>query len=928
MDEPKKPRKPRKDKGKKRTKKEKKPKRATGKPTYIGAYRDTMGRPTMAMEVLNQSGVKGGAKGISKKEEKIGRSSRQSGADIARLISMVSGQQRPQYIPQTQYDKEKREQDMFKKFQEDIQNDLKPLRESILELRLRPSQPSLVPSSEPNMYSEAGARGDVETTEEYRQDLLRNAEEQSNQLKQILQQKEEQFTQGALWYNEQYKKQQEEMESAKLDLAQKDLQLQGYRQAMEEAHDLMREMTLAEDKDFLARERQEEELMDMAGEDILGNRQRFMEIELTAKRYEQAVNQAQEERAVDAEWYEGELSRRSLAEADTLREISSLTESRIAEVEAEKQKLQQAYAGLQGQTRAESLANEERLFQLTRRGEELQVQLAEEQAAKEALRASQAEELAKRQQEQDKQSALIARLQEDIDIKKAQMEEFKTSVSRSKYDEDIKQLQKQLAKQEAELKYAREQASKGDKLIVKQQMEKLGLEQALGVATTPQKGQAEERAENYRETIEQMRDQFEEERQALKAQISQAQSQRDLIQQFALQQEEEYNQEVATSNAEFERINRELAREGLMSMFFETELKRTKKLPALAPLQIPEAFDEPMRSPRMRSPKPPYTAPRLVSVLTDIHTSPREAPPPQQRPDVEQAQEEEPIPVSVLASAVIEKPQGPSIRRIGLKPKTPSMKPEERQPSLDVSAFAELKGIPPPREKTPRPVPKRSKSVKVEGPVSPVESINPMTRSMSQETTASEQEINRKELERQASELGVILQTQPQQISQRAMGLFSAPSLSKPYMRPNPVKAPPGKETTALLRASVESRKLGGERPKLQLQKRSEQIDDANPASVEIIRPQVDETLQAQEEVSLDLTNRREGKKIYNTEVQNYNATKSQLLPGERKLEKLRIKALEREVRSLPKRPDANESVIMEQAVQSDLAGSSLPVSL
>jgi hypothetical protein len=660
--------------------------------------------------------------------------------------------------------------------------------------------------------------------------------------------------------------------------------------------------------------------------ELIGKKALLQTSELQKQGYKQALEEQEQ-------YYKERLQEMSQSEADTMALIATTTEARIAEVEAEKARLQEAYAGLQGQTRAESLANEERLFRLTRQGEQLQSQLAEEQAAKEAMKsqfqkeveqgqAYQKEELSRLQRERDDQAAKVARLEEDIRFKKDQIEEFKsTSVSKKEYESEVKLLKKEISRQEAELKDARAQRDKGDKLIIKQQMERAGLEQALVTATTQQqKGQAEEgqavsevrramgenirhqreRAEMYGQTVEQMRDQFEEERQALRSKIVQAETQRDLIRQSALQQEEEFNEEAKWSNEVVGMMAEDLAGQQQRAVKSELQLRKKKTaLEPLAPLQIPSEIAKP-KSPSIREPAPsPRTIQdRLVRVINEIATSPREAPP-QEKPDVEQAQEEELARGGGGGRPPL--PPRPQVKRTGVRPK-PVRKPQE--PITEVNQPKQAEELPTEKKEKKTLIPRALRREEQE-PIQPT--LNPLTEREERmrrvtRDIESEKEYVQKELKRR-SQYGDLNDEQ-----YNIYTGFRQIGVGREEAKRMVTTMSTEKAETVLLQLEEEKFK------KMQSQ-----------AAAEIVRPQVDDTRRAQEETSvdLDLIVRSEGRDLYNAEVQEYNAKKSTMSASEKKLERMRIKALEKEVLQLPRKVKPPETVSFQTpiGVASELQG-------
>ncbi len=218
--------------------------------------------------------------------------------------------------------------------------------------------------------------------------------------------------------------------------------------------------------------------------------------------------------------------------------------------------------------------------------------------------------------EQLKQAESMKRLLEEnlADLRTQNAELKANTISKAEFEANTKGLKETIKKQKQDLDYVRKEIAAKDKMIGQQQIEKQQLalrmeetqlagEKSLVIAKQENEQKlaesqdytrqivesirntmgnriqrVEEESERFKQQTEFQRDQFEEERQSLKGEIIRANAQADLMRQYANQQEEEYNEEARVSNIEFEKLNRNLAKESLFSMFFERENEKLKRV--------------------------------------------------------------------------------------------------------------------------------------------------------------------------------------------------------------------------------------------------------------------------------------------------------------------------------------------------------------
>ena len=205
--------------------------------------------------------------------------------------------------------------------------------------------------------------------------------------------------------------------------------------------------------------------------------------DLTTEGYERKIQEEQQARQEDVDWYEAELEKRSIAEADTLamaqqsieqqlKQKEALYKRLIGEEQGRTQEAQQSYEGLKAQMEREGLtAQEQRMALETEirtlkesRDAEIQQGLAVKNAETSRLE----ESIRTLQRGNEDLQAQMKRLQDDIDFKNKQLE---GAVTKKEADE----LRKETGRLGKELKYIREQEAKGNTTIKQQALELMKL---------------------------------------------------------------------------------------------------------------------------------------------------------------------------------------------------------------------------------------------------------------------------------------------------------------------------------------------------------------------------------------------------------------------------------------------------------------------
>jgi hypothetical protein len=738
----KKPRKTRKDKGKKRA------------PTYIGAYRNTSGKPTSVMEVLASGGLTG-ASGLPK-STKPAKSARESRMSVPNLTLMAGAMARPGY--QSQID-----------IQEAVKKELKPIKESIR--RSMEHIPEDIPpeyfdeyirqqneakkKKEEKKKSKRQSKKENESLEElrnkleedyrikeqgYQQSIIDSETNLANALNELqgIQQKYEvsiseggqqkyehnklletirnatlqeeiDFLQREKESENEYERYVDELNEVSNELQHTKYQYElsvAERGQMEHQYsslaEQMRQTQLERDQDFLQMEKNKEIQTDLMAEILSREGLSSGLHELQTESYKQQFEQAQEEGAMQREILQQqeeqiiglqEEYKRISAELDAekakpppanhLELIQK--EARIKELEREKANVEKEYEDRYKQQAGE-LMNELKVYeteldvknQKVLEEERKRIQLESNEKLRELERQIQEQQTFRADIEARKTQAeaifneRINALNEKLADKQEQLNEYKGSGNYSKreveaMEEKFKKEKEELVKEKnniySDMKHHKEERDKSE----------------LALRT------------KFRENNE-LRDQLlasQEEARAIEENFSQ---EREML----MKQTQGLEEADIENEKMFEEINRDLARESLMSMFYENELKRTAKIGTqseneLRPLSIPIQVEEPMRSPnrpptlvlpvtektfvvggqriKVASPKYTETTPSpKVSIIGNIRKPPV-------RPDVQQAQEELPPKRQIV----------PRTTSRGRTPPRPSL-PSEDEDVLDVEA--------------------------------------------------------------------------------------------------------------------------------------------------------------------------------------------------------------------------------------------------
>ena len=651
----KKPRKQRKDKGTKR------------KPTYIGAYRDKEGRPTTKMEVLASGGLTGAKLGNTTRLAGILGSMRQPIQQPTQPIQQPT-QQQVDYSTLIQQEFQKYfnkpsveivpKADVSQAQQEQSQQEViasNKLKEFALTSNIKNRRKEIKKLEQQAQEAEARAdeaemelRQMKEISDEMFQEVERKKQEAETLTTQMKRQKIQSIFDKAnamslstlrtivgdiqggdiTDYRATYLGSQGFLPRKDYDLIKKGktyifepkegvyegqafipsddiTQLEQERAQMEDQigglHDTVRELMMQREDAYAGNLLNE----------VMGEMMFSISSELMTEGYERKV---QEAKASEAEAYKIALSK----------------QEELAQREQEYQQLlgqaEEEYGGLRSQMEREGLmAQEQRMgleAEIRRLKEERDAEIAQGLAIKNAETERLEENIRSLQRGNEDLQAQTKRLQEDIEYKKQLMEGVVTKKEADELRKEIRLLKK-------DLEYAKEQGRKGDLALVKYQKEKMVLEQALTISKIEQKGMEQEqesavtsirqamgaRIENMRtreerqaEQINRMDEEFDEERQALRSQIVEEQTKRDLITQRALQAEEEYNTEAEWSNNVVGMMAEDLAGQQLRNI--QASSRQQQLLKKIRESTLAEEQDR-LRRERMREQKETQTEKRM-----------------------------------------------------------------------------------------------------------------------------------------------------------------------------------------------------------------------------------------------------------------------------------------------------------------------------
>ena len=456
------------------------------------------------------------------------------------------------------------------------------------------------------------------------------------------------------------------------------------------------------------------------------------------------------------EGYERKIQEMSQREEDTLNLIYQTTQQQLEEKEQQYQELvgrlneeEESYIGLSRQMKKESLQAEEEKELLR---QEIQIikknidnEIIQGLSFKEAETNRLEENIRTLQTGNEDLKSQIKRLTDDIEFRKQMME---GTVTKKEYDES----KKEIGRLNKELKYAREQSDKGNAMIIRQQREKIFLEQTLTTAQNTQNKEEDyektiatsvrqamgakienmrTREERFNEEKIRLEEEFNEERQALKSKIIEANSQRDLITQTALQAEEEYNTEAEMSNNIVYMMAEDLVGQQLRNIEVlsqkqsllqtireatladeEDRIRQEKELVVKLDLARQQGIEEQkmqygyLRDIRRAGFESSQKQQKLSDISTQIVTEKKQRPQPVNRPrslSRPRAEEDEPIlPFRELRDVLTEKKQRPQPvnRPRSLSRPRVEENEEEEEP---IQPFGDLRGVSSPRAEKPRP---------------------------------------------------------------------------------------------------------------------------------------------------------------------------------------------------------------------------------
>jgi len=241
------------------------------------------------------------------------------------------------------------------------------------------------------------------------------------------------------------------------------------------------------------------------------------------------------------------------------KERAFIAMDKAVELEGERQKLEnlvQQYQKDLEKSREEGSDYYRQTGTLTKELKDKEERLAQTQTELSSVKQRMDEDISKGLSVRDEQlkqaESMKKQLEDNLADLRAQNQDLKANtISKVEFEINTKSLKETIQNQKRDLKYVREQIAEKDKMIGKQFIEKQQLD--LRLLQTEQEKEfvvqnIREESERFKEQNEFQRDQFEEERQSLKAKIIEANAQTDLLRQFAQQQEEEYNEEARVSN--------------------------------------------------------------------------------------------------------------------------------------------------------------------------------------------------------------------------------------------------------------------------------------------------------------------------------------------------------------------------------------------
>ena len=249
-------------------------------------------------------------------------------------------------------------------------------------------------------------------------------------------------------------------------------------------------------------------------------------LDLQSQGYERALQEENQARQEDIAWYEAEMEKRSRAEAETLAMVQDSISQQLAQKEAiykrligeeqgrasEAQQLlgqaQEEYQGLRAQMEREGLTAQEQRMALEAEIRTLKETRDAEIAQGLSIKNAESERL---QKERDDLQSQVGRLQADIDQSKAQIKQWsESSILKREHESQIKELNRQIKDKEARIEGYKDYI--GKKLTAAEE----------AITTFKQQPDIEEMKRQQEQQLQQVSDIFDEERQALRSKLVQA----------------------------------------------------------------------------------------------------------------------------------------------------------------------------------------------------------------------------------------------------------------------------------------------------------------------------------------------------------------------------------------------------------------------